>query len=92
MVTRAMPSLPTARDDVLLRRVGSEWVLFDARRDRAHVLNLTAAVVWTYCDGTHPTDAIANEIARAMDGAEARALQADIETVLRRFADEGLLR
>jgi hypothetical protein len=92
MVQRTMSPLPTARDDVLLRRVGSEWVLFDARRDRAHVLNLTAAVVWTYCDGAHPTDAIAHEIARAMDGTEARVLLPDIETVLRRFADEGLLR
>jgi hypothetical protein len=92
MVTRAMPPLPTARDDVMLRRVGSEWVLFDARRDKAHVLNLTAAVVWTYCDGAHPTDAIASEIARAMDSAEPGALLPDIETVLRRFADEGLLR
>jgi len=92
MVTRAMSGLPTARDDVLLQRVGSEWVLFDARRDRAHVLNLTAAVVWTYCDGTHGSDAIADAIARAVEGPDAHALRNDIESVLRRFADEGLLR
>jgi hypothetical protein len=87
-----MPSLPTARDDVLLRRVGSEWVLFDARHERAHVLNLTAAVVWTYCDGAHRCDAIADVIASAVEGSQSRALLADIEIVLRRFADEGLLR
>jgi hypothetical protein len=92
MVTRAMPTLPVARDDVLLQRVGSEWVLFDARRDRAHVLNLTAAVVWTYCDGAHASDAIVDAIARAVEGPEAHTLRTDIETVLRRFADEGLLR
>jgi len=92
MVTRAAQGYPTARDDVLLRRVGSEWVLFDSRHERAHVLNLTAAVVWTYCDGSHGSDAIADAIARAVDGAEARALRTDIELVLRRFADEGLLR
>jgi hypothetical protein len=92
MVTSALPSLPTARDDVLLRRVGSEWVLFDAGHERAHVLNLTAAVVWTYCDGAHGSDAIADVIACAVEGSEARALLDDIEIVLRRFADEGLLR
>ena len=87
-----MPALPTARDDVLLRRVGSEWVLFDAGNDRAHVLNLTAAVVWTYCDGAHATDAIAEAIANEIPGARADEVRTDIGGVLRRFADEGLLR
>ncbi len=92
MVTRASQGLPTARDDVLLRRVGSEWVLFDARHERAHVLNLTAAVVWTYCDGSHGSDAIADAVAGAVEGADPPTLRSDIELVLRRFADEGLLR
>ena len=38
MVNGAMQAHPLARGDVLLRRVGSERVLFDAPRDRAHVL------------------------------------------------------
>ena len=86
-----MSPYPTARHDVVLRRVGSEWVLFDARRERAHVLNLAAAVVWTYCDGSHGMGAMADAITRAVDGVEAQAVHADIEQVLRRFADEGLL-
>jgi hypothetical protein len=92
MTSAVMPLLPTARDDVLLRRVGSEWILFDARRDRAHVLNLTAAVVWTYCDGAHGCTAMAEAIAREMQDARAEAISSDIQAVLRRFADEGLLR
>lgn len=87
-----MDALPTARQDVLLRRVGSEWVLFDARRDRAHVLNLTAAVVWTYCDGAHGSEAIATAIVQEVpDAGNEQAIRGDIETVLRRFASEGLL-
>ena len=87
-----MDAMPTARQDVLLRRVGSEWVLFDARRDRAHVLNITAAVVWTYCDGSHGSEAIASAIVQEVPGAgSAQAIRSDIETVLRRFASEGLL-
>jgi hypothetical protein len=82
---------PVARDDVVLRRVGSEWVLFDSRADRAHVLNLTAAVVWTYCDGSLSSDAIADALARELADTEAAAIREDIERVLRRFADEGLL-
>jgi hypothetical protein len=93
MVSRTVDAqLPTARHDVLLRRVGSEWVLFDARQDRAHVLNLTAAVVWTYCDGSHCSEAIATAIVQEVPGAGSeKAILGDIETVLRRFASEGLL-
>jgi hypothetical protein len=92
MESRTMDALPTARQDVLLRRVGSEWVLFDARRDRAHVLNLTAAVVWTYCDGAHGPSAIAAAIVQDVPhAASEQAILGDIETVLRRFASEGLL-
>ena len=92
MVKGAMQALPLGRTDVLLRRVGSEWVLFDAPSDRAHVLNLTAAVVWTWCDGNHAADAIADAIASELGGTSADAILADIEQVLRRFASEGLLR
>ena len=89
-MTSVLSGLPTARGDVLLRRVGSEWVLFDARHDRAHVLNLTAAVVWTYCDGLHATEQIAAAISREIDGAGGSAVLDDIQSVLRRFAAEGL--
>ncbi len=92
MVNGAMHDLPTARDDVLLRRVGSEWVLFDARHDRAHVLNLTAAVVWTYCDGHHASADIADAIATELGGMPPATILGDIESVLQRFAGEGLLR
>ena len=86
-----MVNAPVARNDVLLRRVGSEWVLFDARRDRAHVLNLTAAVVWTYCDGQHGSTAIAEAIAHNLADTEPVAIAGDIEQVIHRFATEGLL-
>lgn len=85
-------ALPTARDDVVLRRIGSEWVLFDPANDRAHVFNLTAAVVWTYCDGRHDPQAMASAIAGATGAADSDSIRADIEAVIRRFAAEGLLR
>ena len=83
---------PTARPDVALRRVGSEWVLYDAARDRAHVLNATATAVWAYCDGSHDPDAMTEALARDVPGTEPAAILRDIEDVLRRFAAEGLLR
>lgn len=90
-MTTVPAALPTARQDLLLRRVGSEWVLFDARANRAHVLNHTAAVVWTYCDGGHDSGEIAAAIAREVRDAPGPAIAEDVAAVLRRFADEGLL-
>ncbi len=83
---------PAARPDLILRRVGSEWVLYDAALEKAHVLNQTAAVIWTYCDGTFERSAIADAIAREVPGVEPTRIKDDIDDVLRRFADEGLLR
>lgn len=80
-----------ARPDLILRRVGSEWVLYDAAQEKAHVLNLTAAVIWTYCDGTFERASIADAIASEVPSLDASRIRNDIDDVLRRFADEGLL-
>jgi len=91
MPVAAIPAKPHARPDVALRRVGSEWVLFDAARDRAHVLNLTAVVVWSYCDGEHEPAAMAEAIVAEIPAPDPASIRGDIEDVLRRFATEGLL-
>ncbi len=91
MAGPAVPDLPCARTDVALRRVGSEWVLFDPARDRAHVLNPSAAAVWSFCDGAHTPAAIAEALERAAP-APAGGIRRDVDDVLRRFAAEGLLR
>lgn len=91
MTTAGAIDRPAARPDVLLRRVGSEWVLYDAAREKAHVLNLTAAVIWTYCDGTFERASIADAIASEVPGLDAARIRHDIDDALRRFADEGLL-
>jgi len=91
MASAATPTGPLARPDVALRRVGSEWVLYDPARDAAHVLNPTAAVVWAFCDGAHEPHAMAEAIATDIPSADAAQVRRDVEDVLRRFAAEGLL-
>jgi hypothetical protein len=91
MTTASTSDRPAARRDLILRRVGSEWVLYDSARERAHVLNLTAAVIWTYCDGAHERSVIAEAIAREVPSLDVQNIRADIDDALRRFADEGLL-
>ncbi len=91
MSTARLIGRPRARRDLVLRRVGSEWVLYDEASARAHVLNLTAAVIWTYCDGGHERSMIAEAIAREVPGVDAQSIRGDVDDALRRFADEGLL-
>ena len=71
---------PVARDDVVFRRVGEDWVLFDPESQRIHVLNLTAALVWSFCTGDYEVQHIEGQVRDAFeettdDGGVAEALQ-----------------
>lgn len=82
---------PRARDDVVFRALDDEWVLYDPRADRLHVLNLTAALVWAYCGGEQDVSGIADAVGSAFtpprSGAE---VTDDVAAALARFEDEGL--
>lgn len=79
---------PRAREDVVLRKVGEEWLLFDPLQQRIHALNLSAALVWTHCSGDRTAQAIADAVVVAFGTEEARE---HVRPTLERFQDEGLL-
>jgi hypothetical protein len=84
---------PRAREDVVFRAVGDEWVLYDPETRQLHVLNLTAALVWTHCDGDHAVDDMVQAVAGAFpDAPGADGVRDDVRDTLGTFADEGLLR
>jgi len=83
---------PRAREDVILRSVAGDWVLYDPRTQDLHVLNVTAAAVWSCADGTRDVAAIAEALGEHLDGApEPDEIRTDVERVLARFGDDGLL-
>jgi hypothetical protein len=44
--------LPMRReDDVLVQELPEETLVYDLKRNKAHCLNRTAALVWHHCDG-----------------------------------------
>ena len=44
--------LPQARtDNLVIRELDDETLVYDMERDEAHCLNHTAALVWQHCDG-----------------------------------------
>lgn len=79
---------PKARDDVVFRRVGEDWVLFDPAAQRIHVLNLTAALLWSFCTGESDVPALDREVRRAFGAA---VDDPQVSQALQGFLDEGLL-
>lgn len=87
----ATPDRPRARPDLVFRRVAGDWLLFDPASGRIHVLNLTAALVWSFCTGESTPAEIADALGGAFEsGAESRAEDA-VGEALERFRREGLL-
>ena len=80
---------PQARDDVIFRKTGDDWLLYDPTSDDIHVLNLSAALVWTLCTGEHLVEEIQEQVESAF---EIRSHAGDVEDVIDEFQAAGLLR
>lgn len=86
------PNLPTAREDVVFRQLDDEWVLYDPSANKLHVLNLTAALVWTHLNGETATTDIAEAIQTTFAPSDVPAdVAADVELAIAKFRAEGLL-
>ncbi len=83
---------PKGRADVVFRPLDDSWVLFDPRAEQLHVLNLSAALVWEHLDGETTREGIAEAVGSAFDPPiTASQAMADVEAVLERFTESGLL-
>ena len=55
--------LPRTRtNDLVIRELDDETLVFDMERDEAHCLNQTAALVWKYCDGRTTVEQAAHSL------------------------------
>ena len=57
---------PRAREDAVFRSLGREWVIYDPRTQLLHVLNTTAALVWSFCDGSRSPEEIAGDLTEVL--------------------------
>lgn len=63
-----MTLLPRSRnDDLMMREVGDELVVYDLRAHRVHLLNVTASLVWRYCDGKTAIEDVAALLGSDLD-------------------------
>jgi hypothetical protein len=92
MGSNETPKPPAAREDVVFRQLDDEWVLYDPSTNKLHVLNLTAALVWTHLNGKTASPEIAKAIQGAFESSGiAGDVVADVEKAISKFRAEGLL-
>jgi hypothetical protein len=85
------PERPLRKDQVLLRIIGDECLLYDQERGRIHILNAVAGTVWRMCDGAHGIHAIADAVREAYEVPDDAHLTGDVESVVTAFANLDLL-
>ena len=60
--------LPQARtDNLVIRELDDETLVYDMERDQAHCLNQTAALVWKECDGKTTATEAARKLKKDLD-------------------------
>jgi len=81
---------PRASPTILYRELKTGCVLYHPGTNEAHVLNLTAAYIWTCCDGSMDVAAIAAHVAEVCQLPLPQALK-DVRKALRSFDAKQLL-
>jgi coenzyme PQQ synthesis protein D (PqqD) len=81
---------PRARPDLTFRSVEGQFALTDRAGTHTERLSLVAALVWTYCDGRHDPDTIADAVARDLPEA-GHDVQARVTALLAQFASQGMV-
>ncbi|MBV9598308.1 MAG: HPr-rel-A system PqqD family peptide chaperone [Chloroflexi bacterium] len=81
---------PTHRADVAVYPVDDELVVYDSRDGQGCVLNCTAARIWTLCDGSRTTAAVA-EVMATTYALEYEEALTDVCACLEQLRHAGLL-
>lgn len=83
---------PKSRSEVIFRPLDDSWVLFDPRAGKLHVLNLSAALIWTHLDGETSCEAIAEAVGTSFSPPrDVKEVFPDVLETVERFWEAGLL-
>ena len=82
-------SKPVVRDDVQYSPLDDGAVIYDTRSERVHVLNASAAYIWTLCDGSANVDEIKSEFLKVV-GSPIDGITDKVQEALTYFEAEGL--
>jgi Cys-rich repeat protein len=82
---------PVARkDNLTIREMPDETLVYDLERHKLHCLNRTSALVWRHCDGLHDPDSLAAMLTDTF-GLEPEQARAAARLALEQLGRRGLL-
>ena len=89
--TKTDPERPKARDrDLLVEEMAGELLIYDARTDRAHCLNQSAAAIWKNCDGARSITELRSQLFPSLPSdAGEQLVKTGLERLRRRHLLEG---
>ena len=79
------------RDDLLVRDLGSEMILYDPESETYHVLNPTARHIWVMIDGARAPEDVQHELSQRYRGVDPGILAKDVLRAVKDFRKKGLL-
>jgi hypothetical protein len=72
--------------------MGAEWILYDPETRDVHVLNVSAALVWSLLDGTRSLGEVAEMVAEEVAGEpDPDTVLGDVRDAVDTFRESGLL-
>ncbi len=83
--------VPATKKCIEIEELDDGCILYDTEKDEAHSLNITAASIWTCCDGKHSI----KEIATIVEGCfelKSKSVMEDIIKIVKVFSEKELLR
>jgi len=83
--------VPATRECVELEELDDGCILYDTAKEKIHSLNVTAASIWTCCDGKHSIKEIATIIEAYFKSKRRTALEDTIQ-IVNDFAKKDLLK
>jgi len=64
---KSLARLPRTRtENLIVKELDDETLVYDLERDEAHCLNFTAALVWRHCDGATTATQAARQLQREL--------------------------
>jgi hypothetical protein len=76
---------PQKRADLVIKELGDELMLYDEINEKIHVLNHTAYLIWSFCDGCHTVKDIEKEMNHKFSMLRDYDLLRDIMTIIDEF-------
>ena len=83
--------VPATKECIEIEKLDDGCILYDTEKEEVHSLNITAASIWTCCDGKHSIKDIATIMEECFEPKSKLVIEDIIKTV-KVFSKKGLLR